>query len=55
LYGFDDLQVDQIRSAFLVLKDPELADQWMEQHNHLVRLVQAVFESDSKREKVNIK
>lgn len=55
LYGFDDLQVDQIRSAFLVLKDTELAGQWLVQHNHLVKLVQAVFESDSKREKVNIK
>ncbi len=55
LYGFDDLQVDQIRSAFQVFKDPELANQWLEQHNHLVKLVQAVFESDSKRGKINIK
>ena len=55
LYGFNDREVDHIRSAFQVLKDPELAKHWLEQHNHLVKLVQAVFESDSKREKVTIK
>lgn len=55
LYGFDELQIDQIRSAFQVLKDPELGKQWQQQHKHLVTLVKMVFESDRKREKVNLK
>ena len=52
LYGFDDLQIDHIRSAFQVLKNPDLSKQWQLQHKHLVNLVRMVFESDSKREKM---
>jgi hypothetical protein len=55
LYGFDDLQIDQIRSAFQVLKDPELGIKWQQQHKHLVTLVKMVFESNSKRGKLNLK
>ncbi len=55
LYGFDDMQIDHIRSAFLVLKSPGLSEQWKQQHKHLVTLVRMVFESNSKRERINIK
>jgi hypothetical protein len=55
LYGFDDLQIDHIRSAFQIFKNPGLSEQWKQQHKHLVTLVQMVFKSDSKRERINIK
>ena len=55
LYGFDDLQIDHIRSAFQVLKNPHLTKKWQQQHNHLVNLVRMVFESNSKREKIILK
>jgi hypothetical protein len=54
LYGFDDLQIDHIRSAFQVIKNPELMKQWQQQHKHLVKLVGMVIESNRKREKVNL-
>jgi hypothetical protein len=55
LYGFDDLQIDHIRSAFQVLKNPDLIKQWQQQHKHLVNLVQTVFESNSKCKKIILK
>jgi hypothetical protein len=55
LFGFDELQIDHIRSAFQVIKNPELSDQWLEQHNHLVKLVQMVFDSDINDERIILK
>lgn len=55
LYGFDDLQIDHIRSAFQVFKNTGLTEQWQQQHKHLVNLVQMVFESNKKRERIIIK
>jgi len=54
LFDLDDLQIDQVRSAFQVLKNPDLGKQWHKQHTHLMQLVQAVFESDKKHEKIKI-
>jgi hypothetical protein len=55
LYGFDEMQIDHIRSAFQALKNPGLTKQWQQQHKHLVNLVRMVFESNSKREKIVLK
>jgi hypothetical protein len=55
LFGFDGFQIDHIRSAFQVLKNPGLAEQWKKQHKHLTTLVQMVIESNRKRERIIIK
>lgn len=52
LYGFCENQVDHIRSAFQVFKNPDLIEIWRKQHSHLVHLTRQVFESDEKREKI---
>jgi hypothetical protein len=52
LFGLDDLQVDHIRSAFQVLKNPDLSEQLKQQHKRLCTLIQMVFESNSKRERI---
>ena len=52
LYGFDETQIDHIRSAFQIFKNPGLTEQWQHQHQHLVTLVQMVKESNSKRERI---
>jgi len=48
LFGFSELEIDQIRSAFQVLKQPELITQWQFQHQRLVSLVHSVLESGKK-------
>jgi len=53
LYGLDDQEIDLVRSAFQILKTPDLGKQWQKQHIHLRQLVQAVFESNRKNEKIN--
>jgi hypothetical protein len=55
LYGFDELQIDHIRSSFQVLKSPKLIGQLQQQHKHLVTLTQMVFESNNKCEKIILK
>ena len=55
LYGFDETQIDRIRSAFQIFKNPGLTEQWQKQHEHLVTLIQMVFESNSKRERIILK
>jgi hypothetical protein len=52
LFGMDDLQVDHIRSAFHLLKNPDLLAQWKQQHIHLCTLIEVVFESNSKRKRI---
>jgi len=54
LFGFDDMQVDHIRSAFQILKSPGLTEQWQQQHKHLVTLVQLAFESNRKHERITL-
>jgi hypothetical protein len=39
LYGFDNNQIDHIRSAFQVLKQPELIQRWQSQHKRLVNFI----------------
>lgn len=55
LYGFDETQIDHIRSAFQIFKTPGLTEQWQHQHQHLATLVQMVKESNSKRERIILK
>jgi len=52
LYGFDEEKTDQVRSAFQVLKQPELVQEWKSQHNRLVNFVNSVFVSDKDRKKI---
>jgi hypothetical protein len=52
LFGMDDLQVDHIRSSFHLLKNPDLSEQWKQQHYHLCTLIELVFKSNSKRERI---
>jgi len=55
LFGLEDVEIEHIRSAFQVLKDPDLGKQWHKQHAHLFQLVKAVFDSDKNHEKINLK
>lgn len=52
LFGLDDLQVDHVRSAFQILKHTDLSEQLKQQHTHLCTLIQRVFESNSKLERI---
>jgi len=54
LFGFDNDQIDHIRAAFQILKTPGLIDEWRRQHIHLVYLLNTVFESGKKLEKINL-
>ncbi len=54
LFGFDDLYIDQIRSAFQVLKTPDLSKQWQQQHKHLCSLIRMIYESNVKRERITL-
>ena len=55
LFGLDDAQIDHVRAALAVLKDPELGTEWQRQHIHLANLLQTVFESDKTVRKINLK
>jgi hypothetical protein len=52
LFGYDESEIDHIRSAFQIFKTPQLAEQWIQQHSHLTNLVRMAFESDRKRERI---
>jgi len=52
LFGFDELQIDQVRSAFQVLKQRELAQQWQIQHKRLVSFINSVYISDKEQRKI---
>jgi hypothetical protein len=54
LFGFNDLQVDHIRSAFQILKTPGLIENWQKQHTHLVTLSKMAIESDKEHKKINL-
>lgn len=52
LYGFHEEKVDHVRSAFQVLKQPELVKQWQSQHKRLVRFTSASLISDREQRKI---
>ena len=52
LYGFDEEKIDHVRSAFQVLKQPELVRQWQLQHKRLVNMINSVFISDKEQRKI---
>ena len=52
LYGFDEEKIDHVRSAFQVLKQPELVQQWQFQHKRLVNFTRSVFISDKEQRKI---
>jgi hypothetical protein len=52
LYGFDEEEIDHIRSAFQVLKQPELVQQCHFQHQRLVNFTNSVFISDKEKRKI---
>jgi len=54
LFGFDELEVEYIRSAFEVIKNPELAGKLALQHNRLSMLVKAAFKSDRNNKKIEV-
>jgi hypothetical protein len=54
LFGFDELEVEHIRSAFEVMKNPGIAPELILQHNHLSMLVMAAFESDRDNKKIEV-
>ncbi len=52
LYGFNEEKIDHVRSAFQVLKQPGLMQQWKLQHQRLVNFTQFAFISDKERKKI---
>ena len=54
LYGFDEEKIDHVRSAFQVLKQPELVQQWQFQHKRLVNFTRSVFISDNEQRKIKV-
>jgi len=52
LYGFHEEKIDHLRSAFHVLKQPELVQQWQAQHRRLVNFMNLVSISDKERKKI---
>ncbi len=54
LYDMHDQEIDHIRSAFQVLNNPGLGEEWQKQHNHLLKLVQAAFKSDKEHVKIKL-
>jgi hypothetical protein len=52
LFGFTENQIEHVRSAFELFKSPALAQQWTDQHLHLVELVKAAHTSGNERRKV---
>jgi hypothetical protein len=55
LFGLREMEIDQVRAAFNVLKDSALIMEWQQQHKHLANLLKTVFESDKNRKKINLK
>lgn len=55
LFGFDNDQIDHIRAAFHVLKNPAEINKWKQQHERLLYLLKTVFESAKKLERIKLK
>ncbi|NLI72935.1 MAG: hypothetical protein GX361_09460 [Bacteroidales bacterium] len=55
LFGLNELEVEYIRSAFEVYKEPSQITKLQNQHAHLSVLVKAAFESNFKKQKIEIK
>lgn len=54
LFGFNELQIDHMRSAFQIFNNPGLTESWRKQHGHLVTLTKMAFESDKELKKIYI-
>lgn len=54
LFEFSPKQREQIRGAFEVYRNPDLRFKWMDQHSHLIKVIEAVFISGQRRQKMNI-
>ena len=52
LFGYNEAQIDHVRSAFQVLKQGELVQQWQAQHKRIVNFIDSVFVSDKDRTKI---
>lgn len=52
LFGFDEEQIDHVRSAFHVLKHSELMQEWQSQHNRLVDFTKSIFTSGKEQRKI---
>jgi hypothetical protein len=46
LFGYNELEIDHIRSAFQVFKQPELMQQWKSQHERLINFVKYINSSE---------
>lgn len=52
LFGLEDSKIDHVRSAFQVLKNPDLQEKWRQQHHHLCTLVKMVFDSNNNHKRI---
>ena len=54
LFGLNEFQIEWVRSAFGVHKNPEQSKELIKQHNHLASLVSTALESNSKKQKIEV-
>lgn len=54
LFGMDEFQVEWVRAAFEHLKDPTQSENLIKQHNHLSRLIESAYKSNSNKLKVKV-
>lgn len=54
LFGLNECEVEEVRSAFEYLKDPSSKADHIRQHNHLSHLVNEAYRSDKERIKINL-
>jgi len=55
LFGLDEPDVEYVRAAFDVCKNPALQVVLQERHRHLTALVETIYQSDQHREKIDRK
>jgi hypothetical protein len=53
LFGFNEEQIDHVRSAFHVLKQSESMQEWQSQHKRLVDFTESIFTSAKELRKIN--
>ena len=54
LFGLDEMEVEYVRSAFDLLKNPKQKDNYIRHHEHLSQLVNVAFVSNDERKKIVI-
>ncbi len=54
LFGLKECEIEQVRASFDLLKDISLKEQCLQQHKHLLKLVDYAFLSDRESRKINI-